>query len=367
MIPQLIGGAVSIAGAIPNKLDRQQRGIAMGGEDPALAAIRRQLAAQNAQTAMSVAASQQGVNPALAQRNAQQALAQQQVQTNTEFARLGAQSAMQARSDDSMGRKIAGVAQGAGQLLNVFGTGMAAQNAGMAAGKPEGVAGMGQALSSPQVDPAITDAAIKQQLLAAQTPMQTQSFSGPQSAMGLAAPSQAAPVDPSLAMFNLGAPAVPSGGSPLGQLQPSSGPQGSGVAVPPTTFQSAPAQPQGPQVPAIPPIQFQQPNMTPGATQAEAMSQMGAPTPAAPGQLQTASPPAPATPGLGDVRSRGVPSLEGGNPNVPEPQFRASDMLPPEVTSRPQNAGLLQTYDEAAARGDQALMDILRNILAVNF
>jgi hypothetical protein len=317
LIPQLIGGAVSIAGAVPNKQDRLQRRIAMGGEDPALAAIRRQLATQNAQTAMSVAASQQGVNPALAQRNAQQALAQQQVQTNTELARLGAQSAQQARADDPMGRKISGIAQGAGQLLNVFGTGMAAQNAGMEAGKPD--AGV------------ITDPAAKQQALLTQgTAPQAVN---PQQAINrqLATPPGESPQGERPPVTSEPtAPPVPPGGSAQGQLQYQQGP-GSGEVLD-TSFRQGPA----PWTSA--PASWASPTERP----IEAPAGMQPPQPTA--ALQPPSP-----------------------TQQPVAQSRPSDMLPPEVTSRPQNAGLLQVYDEAAGRGDETVMGILRDILMVNF
>ena len=153
MLGQLVGLGASIAGTIPNKQDRLQRQIAMGrAEDPAVAALRRTLAAQNAATAMGVAASQQGVNPALAQRNAQSALAQQQIATNSELARAGMQGVMQARSSDPVGTKRSGLAQGLGMFANVLGTGMATQNAGMDSGDPSGLGKSFSGLASSVID-----------------------------------------------------------------------------------------------------------------------------------------------------------------------------------------------------------------------
>ena len=355
LAPQLIGGALSIAGTIPNEQDRLQRRIAMGGEDPALAAVRRTLAAQNAQTAMAVAASQQGVNPALASRNAQQALAQQQVQTNAEIARLGMGSAQQARSSDPKGQKIGAALQGVGQLANVFGTGMAAQNAGLANG-PQGaqmdkvgkfggdpaMASLGSALASPgggqfQTLPVggETAGALAAPGMGGVPTVQTQMPAGP----------DGQPV------FDASAPSAAQG-VPSAQFAPGA-PPGSGVTALPTP--TAPAA-QGVPVPQV--------NMTgvrlPQSTQvpaSEAYGQVTGEQPVAPVQPQFAPPTAQPAGGNLGPQSRGVPSLEGGNPDVPEPQFRPSDALPPELTSNPGFDGLLQTYDELAAVGDQAGMD----------
>lgn len=334
MIPQLIGGVTSIAGAVPNKQDKLQRRIAMGGEDPAMAAVRRQLAAQNAQTAMAVANSQQGVNPALAQRNAQQALAQQQVQTNADIARMSAASAQQARQSDPMGRKISGIAQGAGQLANVFGTALAAQNAGKEAGKPESAADLaspvvkesGSALPAPvQADTAINNTLARPAMspeTSAAVDQVTQGYSGsPQDVLALPSPGPAAPTttDPSLEVFNLGAQPVST--STASQFQPS-GMTGSGTELDTTLRQS--------------------------------------PSPTA-------------------VVDTGAPLVErpitapAGVPMEPMPQespiqisTRPSDQLgfSPEFMSNQQNQGLLQTYDEAMSRGDMETARVLRNILS---
>ena len=361
LAPQLIGGALSIAGTIPNEQDRLQRRIAMGGEDPALAAVRRTLAAQNAQTAMAVAASQQGVNPALASRNAQQALAQTQIQTNAEIARLGMGSAQQARSSDPKGQKIGAALQGVGQLANVFGTGMAAQNAGLANG-PQGaqmdkagkfggdpaMASLGSALASPgggqfQTMPVggETAGALAAPGMGGVPTVQTQMPAGP----------DGQPV------FDASAPSAAQG-VPSAQFAPGA-PPGSGVTALPTP--TAPAA-QGVPVPQV--------NMTgvrlPQSTQvpaSEAYGQVTGEQPVAPVQPQFAPPTAQPAGGNLGPQSRGVPSLEGGNPDVPEPQFRPSDALPPEITSNPMSAGLLQTYDELSAAGDEAGMQAVLNVL----
>ena len=355
LAPQLIGGALSIAGTIPNEQDRLQRRIAMGGEDPALAAVRRTLAAQNAQTAMAVAASQQGVNPALASRNAQQALAQTQIQTNAEIARLGMGSAQQARSSDPKGQKIGAALQGVGQLANVFGTGMAAQNAGLANG-PQGaqmdkvgkfggdpaMASLGSALASPgggqfQTMPVggETAGALAAPGMGGVPTVQTQMPAGPdgQPVFDASAPSAAQGV-PS-AQF---APGVPPG-SGVTALPTPTAPAAQGVPVPQVNMTGV-RLPQSTQVPA-----------------SEAYGQVTGEQPVAPVQPQFAPPTAQPAGGNLGPQSRGVPSLEGGNPDVPEPQFRPSDALPPELTSNPGFDGLLQAYDELAAVGDQAGMD----------
>ena len=355
LAPQLIGGALSIAGTIPNEQDRLQRRIAMGGEDPALAAVRRTLAAQNAQTAMAVAASQQGVNPALASRNAQQALAQQQVQTNAEIARLGMGSAQQARSSDPKGQKIGAALQGVGQLANVFGTGMAAQNAGLANGP--GADPTSAALNSalvkggPQMASPVTPVAAYDSSQVQATPVT--------SLLDLPAPQQTQmPVGPDgQPVFDASAPSAAQG-VPSAQFAPGV-PPGSGVTALPTP--TAPAA-QGVPVPQV--------NMTgvrlPQSTQvpaSEAYGQVTGEQPVAPVQPQFAPPTAQPAGGNLGPQSRGVPSLEGGNPDVPEPQFRPSDALPPEITSNPMSAGLLQMYDELSAVGDDAGVEAVLRIL----
>jgi hypothetical protein len=354
MFPQLIGAATSIAGAIPNKQDKLQRRIAMGGEDPAMAAVRRQLAAQNAQTAMAVANSQQGVNPALAQRNAQQALAQQQVQTNADIARMNAASAQQARQSDPMGRKIAGIAQGAGQLANVFGTALAAQNAGKEAGKPESAAGLaspvvkesGSALPAPvRADTAINNTLARPAMspeTSAAVDQVTQGYSGsPQDVLALPSPGPLngnpqdmmdiamdearsgvagpAATDPSLEVFNLGAQPVST--STASQFQPS-GMTGTGMELD-TSLMPGNRPMTSPRTWAYP---EERPITAPAGVPMEPMPQES------PIQIST----------------------------------RPSDQLgfSPEFMSNQQNQGLLQTYDEAMSRGDTETARVLQNILS---
>ena len=129
-------GAGALAGALTGGLagrkdERFNRRLSRGAEDPAVAALRRRLAAQNAATAMSVAASQPGVNPALAQRNAQQALGAQQAQTNTMLAQENMQSARVARqaAQASRLRRMTAAGMGGAQFLNTLGTGFGVQEA----------------------------------------------------------------------------------------------------------------------------------------------------------------------------------------------------------------------------------------------
>lgn len=121
---QLLSTGATIAGAARRTdSDRLNRRISRGGQDPALTALRSQLASQNARTAMAVAASQQGVNPALAQRNAQMALAESQARTNAQFAQMGAQSALQARqaATEADSRRLGGITTGLATGLNTLG------------------------------------------------------------------------------------------------------------------------------------------------------------------------------------------------------------------------------------------------------
>lgn len=338
LIPQVIGAASSIASAVPNAQDKQQRRIAMGGEDPALEAIRRQLAAQNAQTAMSVAASQQGVNPALAQRNAQQALAQQQVQTNSELARMGINSAMQARGSDPKGQKISAALSGIGQFANVLGTGLATQNAGMdAAGDPAA-----QAMTSALVG--------GQPLTGGGSPTPAPAFSGSNYAapapttFGVDLPAEAQmPVGADgQPLFDANAPSA-AAGVPSAQLQPS-GQMGSGVGglgsfqTPPAATPAAPVAPL-----PMPGLQLPQSNQVPAS---QALGQV-APQPTGPspqGQMVPGQGAGPAGGNLGPQAAYGSPG--------------AASMVPPELANDPQNTGLLSLYEEAVARGDDVLAGI---------
>ena len=145
---QALGGIAGIAGnLIPTAQGKQDKRISGGQEDPATAALRKRLAATNAQTAMSVAASQQGVNPALAQRNAQQALAQQQTQTNANLAQNNVQSTLASRAATrgQQQQQLQGTLQGVATGLVGLGTSVGAQAAYDASGpaaSPEGVPGV---------------------------------------------------------------------------------------------------------------------------------------------------------------------------------------------------------------------------------
>lgn len=354
---QLAGLGLSLASAIPTKQDKMQRRIAMGGEDPAVAALRQRLAAQNAQTAMSVAASQQGVNPALAQRNAQQALSQQQIQTNAELARNSLSSAMAARASDPVGRRRdLGLQMGA-NFLNTTGTMLSAQQASAMAGAPV-AGGVTQALSS----------GLNGGIPAA---MPTTTMGGPESAMGLASPSFAAPM-PQMPVGPDGQPVfdpnAPTGASPQGQLTQAN-PAALGGNLGPQASYGTPA-PQV-QVPVVPPIQPQLPQAQVGMPASQVLADAAAPQATAPvGQLPQAAP-APLGGALGP-QANPPPGLapnssfEGGNPDVPEPvlpQVRPSAALDPAILQDPKNAGILQLYDEAVMGGRTEQAQVLLGIL----
>lgn len=355
---QLAGLGLSLASAIPTKQDKMQRRIAMGGEDPAVAALRRRLAAQNAQTAMSVAASQQGVNPALAQRNAQQALAQQQIQTNAELARNSLSSAMAARASDPVGRRRdLGLQMGA-NFLNTAGTMLSAQQASAMAGAPA-AGGVTQAMSAG---------------LNGGTPaaMPTTTVGGPESAMGLAAPSSAAllpqmPVGPDgQPLFD---PNAPTGASPQGQLTQAN-PAALGGNLGPQASYGTPA-PQV-QVPAVPPIQPQLPQAQVGMPASQVLADAAAPQATAPvGQLPQAAPaplggplgqPTPgAAPPPSDPRTWASPTERPIGQQTPAAPPSAS--LPPELLQDPKNAGLLAMYDDAMAAGDTARAELFLRVM----
>jgi hypothetical protein len=174
---QLGGAAIGLVGnAIGTAQNKQDKGISEGDEDPAIRAMRKRLAAQNAQTAMSVAASQPGVNPALAQRNAQQALGQQQVRTNALTAQANAQSTLQSRAATrgDQTRRLNGTLQGLGSAVNLLGTSLSADAAGQAA---QGGQGLAPAVPSTPTAPAASPLQ-----LTAPGPV------SPEGAAGLAAP-----------------------------------------------------------------------------------------------------------------------------------------------------------------------------------
>ena len=153
-------GLINILGSVlgGRKAERRDRRIAQGEETPEMRALRARLAGQNAQTAMQVAASQPGVNPALAQRNAQQALSQAQVSTNADLARLGVQQAESARgrADQSRQRRIGAGVQGASSFANSLGAMLTTQGAQQQLQQPAEPAtdtALPGAVPSPGVDP----------------------------------------------------------------------------------------------------------------------------------------------------------------------------------------------------------------------
>jgi len=344
----------------------------MGGEDPAVAALRQRLAAQNAATAQAVAASQQGVNPALAQRNAQQALTQQQIATNSELARAGMASAGQARKTDAVGRRRDMGLQAGGALLNTFGTMMGVTEAGNTV---PGADPAGQALASPQLAQQALVSAV------APPPMQTQTFPGGESGMALAAPS-ASPLQAQVPMgpdgqplFDPNAPSA-AGGSPQGQLQPGSPPPLGGNLGPQASYGAPPAQSPAPGVPpiAVPPITPTLPQPTIAAPASQVLSDAASARPAGvspQGQLQPGAGPATPTPGAVGPQPGAVPPPSDprtwASPQERQlpaaPPVGASAALDPSITSNPQNAGLLQMYDEAVASGNTAAARALLNIL----
>lgn len=244
----VLGGIAGLAGTlVPTAQGRQDRRITNGEEDPAIAALRRRLAAQNAQTAMSVAASQQGVNPALAQRNAQQALAQQQVQTNANLAQANVQSTQASRNAtrQDQSRRMQAATAGVGTLLTGLGTSMGAQAAYDASGQAPAEAAQG--LAAP---PAGTPAQAAPLALKAQDPV----ASIPEGAGGLATPvpsaSQSAPpVSPSAQAAQAAVDPLAVPVEPAGQMQMRGGePQLTGTV---DDFAAAMTAPQPVAVPAV--------------------------------------------------------------------------------------------------------------------
>lgn len=317
----LAGLGLSLASAIPTKQDKMQRRIAMGGEDPAVAALRQRLAQQNMQTAMALQASQQGMNPALAARNAQQALSQTQVQTNAELARGGLQSAQQARATDAVGkRRDLGLQMGA-NFLNTAGTMLATQEA--AAG-----------LAPPQATPAVAPAT---QALSAGlnggTPM---------------------PVGPDgQPLFDPNAPSA-ANGVPSAQLNPG-GQGGSGVTALPT--------PQATQAPVVPPVTgLQLPQANQAAPASQILQEAAAPSAVAPAGAMTPGAPPQASGTVGPAQGAAPPPTDPRTWATPQErtvQPRAA--LPPEVVSDPKNQIFLDMYDDAVMRGDQeAAQSLLR-------
>ncbi len=193
---QIAGLGAGLLGQLaPTAQSRQDRRMSKGQEDPAIAALRKRLAEQNAQTAMSVAASQQGVNPALAQRNAQQALAQQQVRTNAQLAQANQQSTQEARgaTRGQQAQQVGGTLLGVAQGLNALGTGFSADAALDA--QPDKAA-----VSLPEIPGAVqAPVAETAQGLTAPPPSSASTpIPVPESAQGLTAPVAVAPQEEQL-------------------------------------------------------------------------------------------------------------------------------------------------------------------------
>jgi hypothetical protein len=358
----LLGGAVGLAGGlITSTQGKQDKSISGGQEDPALAAMRKRFAAQNAQTAMSVAASQQGVNPALAQRNAQQALGQQQVQTNAALAQGGLQSTLASRAATrgQQHQQIAGTALGLGQGLVGMGTSMGAQKAYESAG----------GLDAPPSFDASTDPAFA---------AQSQALS-PETGGGLSAPPQgmaaltpgAPPVSP--------APAMAQGPSPMGQMQTQGGqpqvmgmPQPQAMATPQiqeqavgqaspeaAAFQATlptgglnPPVPQGP----APAGQMQMQGNSPQVTaQSAPMQAQGAPA----AQTQQVQEQSVAQPGPAQAPPQAAPAPQ----EVALSTTQRVQMLSPEVRNDPMNSSIDQAAANAEARGNTEMAEILRRAL----
>ena len=351
-VMNLAGLGLSLASAIPTKQDKMQRRIAMGGEDPAVAALRRRLAAQNAQTAMSVAASQQGVNPALAQRNAQQALAQQQVQTNAELARGAMSSALAARASDAVGRRRdLGLQMGA-NFLNTAGTMLATQEA--AAGVDPAAKAMSAGLNggmptaaAPATSAGSTSGALVGSNYTAPAPVTFQED----------LPAPQVPVGPDgQPLFDPDAPSA-AGGPPSAQFAPGA-PPGSGV-------ESLPGGLTGPQVtaPQVPSLQTQLPVANQAMPASQVMADAAAPPVVAqPGQMR---------PGTGAGPSGTLGPAQGAAPPATDPRTWATPQeravqpraaLPPEMVSNPGNSIFLDMYDDAVARGDD---EAARSILTL--
>lgn len=355
ILGQLLGGAMSAASAIPTAVDRAQRQTALGEEDPALAVLRRRLAQQNAQTAMTMAQTQQGANPALAARQAQQALAQTQIGTNADLARQQVAMTQQARQQDMMGRRRDAALQGAGQLFNLLGTGLTTQEAGLRAasqdqalgsapqfnqmlGGDTGLGGVG-GMMSPLVGQVGDDDGFDFNLLNQEPGASsfdlgfldnvTQGFSGqPADILGAGTMPQQqvqAGVDQ---FFQNQMTGVPTQGDLAAQRAEEALRQGlQGLRIPDVTGQMPAQVPSQVQVPGTVVPQFDMP-AAPDMTQA----QRTAPTQA-------------------DVMAE---------PEVPQPR-----QLPQSVVSDPRNSALVRSYENAIASGDRATADAIYNILTL--
>jgi hypothetical protein len=328
---------MSIGAAVPSSQDRMMGRIARGGQDPAVEALRQRLAAQNAQTAMQIAASSPGVNPALANRNAQMGLAQSQVATNAELARAGMGSAQQARQSDPMGDARRRMLMAGGMFANNLTAGLASQQAGLNAGKP----GVGK----PEVGKVAGQAA----------PLSVQ---GIDKVTGLGAPAMVGSevLDPySVQALQQGAPAPAAEPPPVDHAPP---------------LESQPAPPQDPGA-----LQMQSgpaggSGMTLGPAPGAAVAPVATPQLAerqitqrlAP-QLATPAPPAVDPRSEVRIAPEADPSFAAPPVQAPQAQGPAPVDIPPEIASNPQNQGLMALYQEALASGDQRRIAALRTAL----
>lgn len=317
-----LGGMAAglVASGVQNSAQKRDKRIAGGAEDPAIAALRQRLAAQNAQSAMRVAASQQGVNPALAQRNAQQALGQQQVQTNSMLAQQNAASTLQSRQADrrTQGQRVQGTIMGLAQGLNTLGTSLSADQASQAA--------MGQ---GPVTDPAEKAKFMEGGGALSAPPQNAAPVTSmvPESAAGLSAPPvPAAPAQP----VNGTIPATQTMVNSMNEM--SNAPNGSAMGVPQMRgAETSSGVPLQPATPAVAPVQT---------------------APVQEAQMQ-AAPPAPPTVAAQDA--------------APAPMHWRDQWatLPPEAQNDPVNLVTLQTAEAYERDGQPELADrIMRNFYA---
>lgn len=377
-----VGTGLNLAGGVASLALTQRRTgqekmmsrIARGEQDPALAALRRSLIAQNARSAMALAASQPGLTPAQAARQAQMGLAEANAGAAGQIAGVGAELVGQARAADTSRRRRDALGLGIGQLLSQTGgaiTTMGAANAAQAEqGKPE--------------------AAISGSLIQ-KAPQETTFPQGP-------LPASTAAAQASLASAVRPAPAVQENQSPM--WDPTTGQQvgatsGTFLAAPYQTPPAAPLQIVENQSPMWDPTTGQQ--VQPGSGYALAAPSSGAPAPApipapaAPppvvpvqvppggspqGQFQMASGPGSGAGGLGQLQpgsappasapaswaaptERPIASTPAPAQPAPPPAAPARraisplESLPEQVRTNPQNAGLMQMYEEYMRAGKQ--------------
>ena len=321
---QVVGGAAGLAAPfVRNRQGRQDRNVARGGEDPSVAALRQRLAAQNAQTAMAVAASQQGVNPALAQRNAQQALAQQQVATNANLAQVNTQFAQQAQAQErGRQQQIQAAILGGAEGLSAAGAQISADNAAQEAVTPQV-----PTLANPAAAPAGPEQAAFQNQILAPTQEGAAGLTAPPASGAVVPvptpaaqqPAEVAPVPGSAADFIQQASMVQEQ-EPAGQLQMQGG-QSQLTQAPQASFQ-----PSQLQVASTAPIQEAPVQAAPQPTSTPAAAQVAAPAP----------------------QSQALPART------------AIAALPPEVLNDPANAATISSADILEENGMAEQADAVR-------